>query len=234
MKDRMTRLNVRMLGLVTCLAVLPSSLVMAKDWVFMEVQAYSDRDNPPNGLRRFATVSLGKTENELLEKELLFLVRERLVARGLVHDPDNPELLVGLVGHIAKGQKYIPPSTFYWPVPVGGTTTTYTTGAIGNLPVRGTSTSTTTGTQMVPVSRNGYEVTEYDRAIQIVVSRIGRTETGSAVATVWSGTVQSEGRVSDLLTVAPTMIDQLLGEFPQRSGKPPSRKVEIKLPKTKK
>jgi hypothetical protein len=207
----------------------------ARDNLYVSVKAYSDPENRPSRAKTFATVLLRQTmDDELLEKELLFLVKERLVAQGLRYDSDRPDLLVGVIGYISKDQVYVPPSTFYWPLPTGGSSTTTLSGLVGGKSVYGTATTTASTTAMVPVTRNGYTASEYARTIHVVMARPTTKEGQTTADFVWSGTVDSGGATSDLLIVAPRLLDELLGEFPERSGKPADRKLKWSPPKPKK
>jgi hypothetical protein len=195
-----------------------------------DVKSYADPDNPPAGLKTFKVVPLGLTQdNPLLEKELLYLVKHELLAKGLTYDDVNPDALVGLSAFIGPFEEYVPPATFHWPMITSSSKTTTTTGTIGMTNVFGTSITKETDTQLVPITRPGRTRTRYYRNIQVVLGRPTVTADGSSqVELVWSGVIESTGDTSDLVGLAPTLIDELLGEFPERSGKPVNRHVPLK------
>ena len=189
----------------------------------MNVKAYIDPDKPPLNYCSFSAVSIGATEDPLLEKELLHLVKTRLIAMGMSNDDSSPNLLVGLSAFIGSYDTYIPPSTVYWPIPSAPTRRTMAAGIIGEYSVSGTVVTKQHETKYVPVTTPGYTLTQYYRVINIYFAQADTTRADDKVQVIWSGTVDSSGQESDLLKVAPPMIDELLGEYPQRSGKPTIR-----------
>lgn len=196
------------------------------NFIEMNVKAYSDPERSPASVRTFAVVPVGLTmKDPVLEKELLYLVKQRLVARGLVYDEQNPDVLVALAGYIGPFEHYVPPSTFYWPMPTSGSSTTNVAGTVGATSVSGTATTTTSGTSYVPFTRPGYTVTQYYRNIQVIMGERVATPGEAKVNILWSGTVDSSGSSADLLVVAPTLLDQVLAEFPRRTGAPTARRV---------
>jgi len=65
-------------------------------------------------------------------------------------------------------------------------------------------------------------------------ARPTQDSTGVKLEQVWTGEVDSSGSNAALLVVAPWLLDELLGEFPVRTGKPTSRAVIWNPPKNKK
>ena len=197
----------------------------------MNVTAYPDPEESVALGTHFCTVPLGNTTGgPMLEKNLLFLVKERLVAQGLIYDEAHPQMLVGLTGYIGPFDQYVPPSTFYWSVPK--TETSRTTGSAwgsDGSSAWGNATTTTQSTERVPITTGGYSITQYYRNISVLMAKLVPSADSTKVNLVWSGSVQSSGSTGDLLTVAPTLLDELLGEFPQRSGKPSTRTVEMRV-----
>lgn len=217
-----------------CASVLLMALLgqgCASSFIDMNVKAYSDPEKSPPTARSFTVVPLGLTmKDPLLEKELLFLVKQRLLAKGLVYDEQKPDVLVALVGYIGPFERYVPPSTFYWPMPSSTSSTTNVLGTVGSTSVSGTSTTTSSGTKYVPITRQGYTVTQYYRNIQVVMGERALTGGEAKVDVVWSGEVDSSGGSADLVVVAPTLLDQLLAEFPRRTGSPTTRRVRWTSP----
>ena len=190
----------------------------------MNVQAFADPEVAIAPGSTFATVPVGLTKNELLEKELLFIIRERLEAKGLRYSEERPEFLVATSGFMGNYDEYVPPSTIYFPVP-GSTQTTNVTGNAGGVPIYGTATTNTSGTNYVPITRRGYTRTQYVRIIDVMVARPVVRGSESTFKAVWSGKVESTGSTGDLLLVATPLIDELLTEFPRRTGRDSRRVV---------
>ena len=208
-------------GSLAAAALLSACASLPANYVEMNVQAFSDPEHRIESGASFATVVLGVAKNELLEKELLYLVKERLVARGFVYDESDPDFFVGATGFIGSFEEYVPPSTVYFPLP--GSTTTTTTGAVGGVPFGAT--SSTTGTQYMPITRPGYNQTQYYRVIDVIVAEPIEQGGQLSVRALWRGRADSNGNTGDLLIVAPVMLDELLSEFPQRTGRDPRRVV---------
>jgi hypothetical protein len=186
--------------------------------ITVNVRAQIDPEWPANVTgATFDLVRLqtGTTE-ELLEKEILFYVRDRLLRKDLVFSERFPALLVAISSYIGPYEEYVPPSTFYFPMPTNTTTTTNA----GH-----TATSTVQGAQYVPVHREGYARVRYHRSITLFVGQPKADSSG--VVPVWQGTVESDGEIADLMAVVPTMVRHLLTEFPRRSGYPPQRTVAL-------
>src|SRR6266478_1813251 len=101
----------------------------------MNVKAYSDPDRPPQGIKSFRTIAVNMCQtNELLEKQILSLVRQRLEARGLLFDETNPDALVAVSCYIGPFDQYVPPATIYWPMPNTSTSTSNISGTVGGTP----------------------------------------------------------------------------------------------------
>lgn len=78
---------------------------------------------------------------------------------------------------------------------------------------------------MQPIKQEGYTATAFYRNISIHIADYKSYLTTGKLDFIWEGNVDSNGSNSDLLTVAPYLIDGLLDEFPYRSGKPNRRRV---------
>ncbi len=162
--------------------------------------------------------ALEGTPDELLEKELLHYVSGRLQAKGLMPGTAGARFMVGISAFIGPKEEYVPPTTFYWPIPSSSTTETTTNTGL-------TLSSTTHGSQYVPIHRPGYTLVHYFRSITIFLG-LPKSD-GSGVTPVWQGTAESTGDLSDLLEVAPTLIRNILTEFPRRSGYPSRRTADL-------
>jgi hypothetical protein len=192
----------------------------------MNVKAYKDPDNPPKSTDSFCTVSLGATEDPLLEKELLHLVKARLIEMGFSYDEKDPAILVGLTGFIGPYEKYIPPTTYYWPLPNSSSSRTVLAGAIGEQSLIANVVTRENEIRHIPIARPGSIQTEYYRVIHVYFGKVDTLQAKAKVKLIWSGTVESAGQNADLLHVAPAMINELLDEYPERSGKPTYRTYE--------
>jgi hypothetical protein len=191
----------------------------------MNIEAFSDPEAPIQLGSTFAVVSTGLSGNDLLEKELLYLVKQRLLQKGMKFDDANPQYLVGVVGKMTSSQEYVPPRTAYFPLPGTTTSTTNTWGTVGSIPVSGTSTTSAPTTTYVPITSGGYTRQDFHRVIEILVAKPAPGSPEREVRPVWSGRVISTGSTGDLLLVAPPLLDQLLTEFPRRSGLNPQRVI---------
>src|SRR2546422_118207 len=218
-RPRMTRL----LAVVVCLGLMVLGCTQSETYE-MTVTAYPNPDAEVVAGQHFATVVIGQTRGgELLEKNLLALVRKEMEEKGFVYDKQSQELLVALTGFIGPRENYVPPSTIYWPMPTRSSSSTtgsaYGSGgyAIGWAP------TTTQGTQWVPVTRPGYTRVDYYRRLDVLVGQLVTEADSNRVDLMWTGTVESAGYAGDLLEVAPVLVNELFTEFPKRSGKGSTR-----------
>jgi len=215
------------------LGLVAGSLLSAGCATFLEmnVRAYVDPARPVVGFRSFQVVPLGQCQqNSLLEAQVLDMVKRRLIARGLTHSNSNPDALVAVTCFMGPFQEYVPPRTLYWPTTTTSSSRTTASGTVGGTWASGTGHTTTTTTRLEPRTVGGGTVTSYFRHISVLmatpVERVGKAE----VELAWAGEVDSSGSTGDLLVVAPALLDQLLGEFPQRSGKSTSRRISWTRP----
>lgn len=189
--------------------------------VEMKVKSYGDPDLDYSPLKRFAAVRVHE-ESPLLEKELISLLKRELVAEGYIYDDENPDFLVVMDFYVGSFDYYEPPTTIRIPQYVKGETRR-TTGWVGGKYV--TLTEKSDGhfeTAEIEVSSGGM-CTEYYRTIRVhFIDAVHLRKTGE-VEPVWRGQVDSFGSNSDILYVAPVLLDELLSEYPMRSGKDPSR-----------
>jgi hypothetical protein len=190
----------------------------------MDIKAYLDPEIPLENIRTFKTVQLKMTaESPVLEKELLYMLKEMLQEKGLEYVEEDPDAYVGVIGFIGPFQEYVPPSTFYWPVPKKSSTNV--SGFIGTRWISGSIKQTQT--DYVPITKQGYAVTKYYRNIQVVFSQMTEVADSLQADLIWHGTVESSGYTKDLLRAAPILLDELMQEFPKRTMKPTRRERSI-------
>lgn len=180
---------------------------------FMNINVYSD---PDLNLHSYSTYSIDYTnkENRLLEKELFQMVGTAL-AEGdstghLVRSDENPDILITMDFYTGKKEQYVPPKTVLttgiqnvW---------TYDWGWGHNTPVPITQSHTT----------EGYTNVSYYRNIRLNFLDFKQLSIGEELEVpplIWVGEVDSEGSSSDIRTVAPVILDQLLSEYPEKSGR---------------
>lgn len=191
-------------------------------YIKMDVKAYSDPERNLLGVKRFRLAPVNK-ENPLIEKELLFMVKERLVQKGYIYEEENPDFLVAINFYCGPFQYYVPPTTLYLPHYVPGETKTYT-GFIGGTYVYGTEQSSGRY-ESKPYIVGGYTATDYYRNIQVYFVDYSKLMQSEKVEVIWQGEVDSSGSSSDIRIVAPYLLDEVLGEFPIKTGKSNKRTV---------
>ena len=143
---------------ITCL------ILTACATIKMNVKTYSDPEKNLLHAKHFTLLPINK-ENPLLEKELLFMVKERLIQKGYIYDDENPDFLGTISFYCGPFQYYVPPTTIYLPHYVPGETKTYT-GFIGSTYVYGTEKSSGKY-ESKPHTTGGYTATSYYRDIKI-------------------------------------------------------------------
>jgi hypothetical protein len=184
----------------------------------MNVVSYSDPDAELPTRVRFTTVELGMTGNPLLEKQLLAILRDSLVAHGHIYSPDSSEISIGLTGYIGPYQEYVPPRTISWPKLE--TSSTSLSGYVGTTRVSGNASTSKWTTQQLQVG-GGVRTSYYRR---IWVGAAGLLPNSDSVSLVWTGEAESFGSTGDLLIVAPYLLREIVSEFPHRSGRPAARR----------
>jgi len=189
----------------------------------MDVRGYSDPEKSLTQLKRFRLAPINK-ENPLLEKELLYMVKQRLLKMGYIQDDDSPEFLVAMNSYSGPFQYYVPPTTLYLPQYVPGSTKTYS-GNIGGMSYYGTE-RTDSKVESKPYTVGGYTETAYYRNIQLYFVDYSKLIQSETVDLLWLGQVESSGSTSDIRIVAPYFLDELLSEFPKATGKLNKRTVD--------
>lgn len=153
----------------------------------MDVRSYSD----PAGrhelvfLRTFSVKPVNSFD-PLKEKELLHLVKNKLISKGYRYNAKHPDFIVSIDFSIdpmvVQGTRYMPVPSGYVPIP--------------------------------------YPETLHHRAVTVYI-------TSPEGVDLWRGEVESTGSTSDIVVVAPYLLDELLSEFPYKSGKGTYRQVEF-------
>lgn len=191
----------------------------------LDVKAYYDPDKDLRALKRFSLIALNR-DNPLLEKELLYLVKVRLAKRGYVYDEAAPDFRVKLQWHVAQQVYYYPPEVRYRPEYLPGETRTRS-GTVGGKDYRETETSSGRY-ELVPYLTSGVSDKEYVRLLSITAVSPDKSMPSREGDVIWTGQVESAGPESDIRVVAGFLTDELLGEFPVRSGKPGRRQLDVR------
>lgn len=194
----------------------------ASSSITLDVKAYRDPEISFSGYKTFNIVSVNQNES-LLNKEILHLATQKLLKRGLTLEKEKPDLFVFLNHYIGPYEYYVPPSISYIPVYKPGEKKTYS-GYIGGMSYFGTEKSNDK-LELQAVRREGYTATAYYRNISLFIADVNEYQKTGQVKFIWEGTADSGGSSSDLITVAPYLLAELIGEFPSRSGKPTTRTV---------
>lgn len=184
----------------------------------MDVKSYYDPERNLLEVKQFNLAPINK-ENPLLEKELLFMVKEQLVQKGYIYDEENPDFLVAINFYCGPFQYYVPPTTLYFPRYTPGETYS---GWIGSEYFHGSSLGQW---KSEPYIIGGYTKTAYYRNLQIYFVDYNKLLQSGEVEVIWQGQVESSGSNSDIRIIAPYAIGELLDEFPIKTGKPNKRTI---------
>jgi len=191
----------------------------------IDLKVFYDPDVSPDELKKnYKKFDFDYTskENPLLEKELFKMLKQELVAKGMVRDKENPDILITMNYYIGKREKYIPPQT----ITSSRVDYVWTMGMIGWTPTGQTQPVTRTETKTIP----GKTEVSYYRNIRLnfldyKVLRSG--EEPQLPPLLWIGEVESEGSTNDLRGVAPVLFRELLREYPGKSKFTKNRAVLI-------
>ncbi len=180
----------------------------------MNLKVYSD---PDIDLSSYKTYSIDYTnkENRLLEKELFKMVETAIAEAGhapkLVRSDENPDILITMDFYTGKKEEYVPPKTVFT-TRVENVWSSSLFGWGHNTPVPITESHTT----------EGFTKVSYYRNIRLNFMDFKQLNSGEKLEVpplVWIGEVDSEGSSSDIRVVAPILLKQLLSEFPEKSGR---------------
>ncbi|TAN44790.1 MAG: DUF4136 domain-containing protein [Nitrospirae bacterium] len=206
-------------------AVIVSFMLCGCASVKMDIKTYSDPDHNLTVYKKFRIEPADK-ENPLLTKELAAMLKRKLSQRGFVRDEAAPDFIVILDFHSTPVRYYIPPSTQYLPQYVPGETKTYT-GAAGGTNVQVTE-QTAGKYELRPQVVGGHTDTVYHNSIKIFFAKPSRTGGPAKDNIFWRGEGDIEHYNSDIRATAPYLLDEILDEFPYRSGKPNKRPLKEK------
>lgn len=183
---------------------------------------HSSASNPAD-MKTFGIARLSAEEPEV-EREILRIVRKQLEDKGLKFVNNNPDFLVATHFYIGAFQKYVPPSTLTMrdlnPSPIDQVEETMTSRR---------SRPTARERQRDRVTKQGYTFqgyydTKFYQNIQLYFVSIPSKD---QVEIVWQGEIDSQNKKEDILSIAPKFLEELLNEFPQKTGKEESRKLKI-------
>lgn len=181
-------------------------------------------------LRTFAFAPSG-TEEPLVEQKLQSLVVDRLKAKGLSEDSQNPDVVIVVSHEVSEAQAWIDPKKEKNEVYVPATTKIVThynrNGTAWNeFKTQGGKWKTTV--KETP----GRMENEFLKKIHLAFFRLkagAAEEEGKGLpletVPVWEGNAFQQGKTSDILKVASVMVRELAAEFPNKSGRPETRDV---------
>lgn len=187
--------------------------------VKMEIKTYSDPEKNLTKIKKFTIVPTNK-ENPLLEKELLFMVKNKMLEKGYIYDSKNPDILIAMIFYCGPFQYYVPQETITLPKKVPGKTKTYS-GWIDGEYYWGTE-KESDRIEYETYTYGGYTASAYYRNITLYFVNPDTLSTNN-IETIWQGVAESSGSSSDIRKVAPYLIEELLFEFPTKSGKSSKR-----------
>jgi len=188
--------------------------------VHMNVKSYSDPEVSYVGYKSFAVAPIDK-ENPLLEKELLHMIKQKLISKGYKSDPENPDFLVALQYYVGPFQYYEAPTTLYLPQYTSGESTSHH-GMVGNTFYSGSS-HTSGKWESKPMTYGGGSRTAYYRKMIVSVVDAKALKGTNEVKVLWRGDVDSSGSSSDIRAVAPFLIDEMMDDFPITTSRATSR-----------
>lgn len=176
------------------------------------LRAYPDPGRALAQVKTFAFDQPGQ-QNYLLEKELSRQLTELLTGRGFKVTEENPEVLISMHFFIGRRAQYSPPDVLKsgltgdsWPVGQTGW-------ASGGGPV---------------LVGPGQGEVPFLRVIRLYFLDYAALKSGQKLPQpplLWAAEAESEGSSGDLRDVAPVMLIELLGEFPERTKKAMNRRV---------
>jgi len=186
--------------------------------VSVNIKTYGDIDRDLTRYKKFGFDYTSK-ENRLLEKELFHMLEKALVGRGLVRADDNPDFLITMNFFTGKREEYVPPQT----ITTSQTEFVWSSGMIGFTPTGQYTPVPVTSTQVLP----GETKVSYYRNIRLNFLDMAELKKGKTEEPplVWIGEAESQGYSSDIRTVAPVMLGELVWEFPQPSKRDANRVI---------
>ncbi len=197
--------NILLLGFIILQGCLSSSIRM---------NVKSHYDPSANLIEKVSFILLPVSkEKPLLEKELLYMVKNKMIKKGYIYDEKNPDIIISILftceytEWIGDELKYIPEKR------------KTTTGWVGGEYV------TITEKEESEFKWKKVEKSGYYRNITIIFGDPDALIQKEEVKIIWKGVAESIGSSSDIRIVAPYLINEILGEFPIKSGKSVKRDV---------
>jgi hypothetical protein len=183
----------------------------------INVRVYKDADESLADYKTFDFDYTNKT-NPLLEKELFGQLEKVLRKHKLTRVKKDPQITISMDFFIGKKEQYTPPTMvtntevkYEWNVATLG-------GSWGGF------------SSAVPITSShttpGYTTISYYSNIRLNFLnhvKLVREKKPETPPLIWVGEADSEGIESDIRGIAPTMFGELVGEFPEKSTKPPMR-----------
>lgn len=193
--------------------------------ITMYVSTYRDPGRDLLQGSSFSLVLLNESE-QLVEKNLLHQAKEKLINKGYIYDEKSPDFIVTTSFYFGPFESYIPQRTFYVPEYVPGQTSYYS-GSFDGSYYYGTATSSGY-TRQRPVTTGGYTVIQHYRELNLFFVDYDILVNHERVELLWQGKVHSTGSSSDYQHISKIMVNELMDEFPVRSGKPHERRISQK------
>ncbi len=182
---------------------------------------------PRKNLESFKTFSIARinAEDPQIEREILKQVRSRLEAKGLHYVNSNADFLIAVQFYTGTYEEYIPPTTLrmrdFSPDKTGQRERDRQ-----NLGERRTQADIMRAeVRKKTKTFEGYTHTGYYQNIQVYFVQLPDKKT---MEIVWQGAADTMTDENNLLTIAPFLIDELMSEFPHKSGKPTARKISMR------
>jgi hypothetical protein len=173
--------------------------------------------------KSFGLVPINAEDREI-ERKLLAMIRERLEAKGLKYVNKDPDFLVATHFYLGIYEEYIPPTTLvlrdFNPDVSGRRERDLKNQGYRRTEADRLASEVTKTTRTI----DGYVDTKFYQNIQVYFVRLLDEET---VEISWHGEVDSRNKKNDVLKVAPAMLDELLDEFPEKTGKPDERSISL-------
>jgi len=189
----------------------------------MNIKVYSDPDIDYSSYRTYS-IDYTNKENRLLEKGLFKILESaisyRMGTRELVRSDEDPDILITMDFYTGRKEEYVPPATVVT-TRVEQVWSSSLFGWSGYTPVPITESQTTQGQTNVWYYRN-------IRLNFLDFKKLSSEEELDVPPLIWIGEVESEGSSSDIRDIAFVVLNQLLSEFPEPSGRKMTNRIQFK------
>jgi hypothetical protein len=189
----------------------------------INVKSQSRIPSPTNETMSFGIIPINSKEPET-ERAILAMIQKQLEAKGLVYANKDPDFFVTTYFFVGVHEEYMPPTTVVWrdfnPDISGRRESDMKNQGVRRTEADRMASEITKSSKTI----DGYVNTKFYQNIQVYFTRIVDKET---VEIVWKGEVDSQNKKKNILEVAPVLLDELLGEFPEKTGKPEERSVKF-------